>query len=147
MKSTEIYESLSSGEWIHKALVHFDLERLENEEDLSALSSRLALHFQEMWELYIETKEAEEIKELEDARAVVTALNEDASRVDEFKAAGWKVTARVKKSTDVNGFLEDYRGDLPVEALAVVKSKLPPHLKKEITKYESHEGHTYTVKR
>lgn len=147
MTSQEIYEEFTSGEWIHKALNHFDLERLETNEDVRALSSRLALHFQEMWKLYITTVEEEKTKELNDAQAVVVALNEDASRVDEFRAAGWKITARAKKVTDVSSFLEDYKSELPVECLAVIKSKLPPALKKEITKYESLEGQTYTVKR
>ena len=147
MKSKEIYEELSSGAWVQSALKHYDLERLENEEDVSALTNRLAIHFQELFEAYNQTLIQEEADEALEVQRVTEALNQDNTLIDTYKEQGWKVSKRSNKAVDTDGFIEDHREEIPKEALAVVKSKLTPFLKKEFTKYESITGYTYSAKR
>ena len=147
MKSEEIYEELSSGAWIRSALKHYDLERLENEEDVSALTNRLAIHFQELFEAYNQTLIQEEADEALEVQRVTEAINQDDTLVNTYKGQGWKVTKRANKTVDTDGFMADHREEIPRDAIAVVKSRLTPFLKKEFTKYESITGYTYSAKR
>lgn len=143
--SKEIYDELSSGKWAVRVLTaaahHLPDDVVDN------LVARLAVHFQELFSAYHEVLEQERSEEEAERIRVAEDIENDPTKVQYYRELGWKVSSRAKKSLDLDAFLSDYMSDIPKEALAVVKTKLPKHLQKELTKYESVEGHTYSVKR
>ena len=155
MNSKEIYEELSSGTWI-KHIIRQEAIRIGNEKSFNNLADRLTIHFQELWDLY-HTTLAQEASEEEAERVRITEDIESCSengtdhdlsyKLNEYRNLGWSISSRKKKHMDIEGFLEDYGHVVPKEAFAIVRTKLPKDLKKELVKYESIVGQTYSVKR
>ena len=135
MKSEDLWLAFESGEWLRSVI------------DDEAVLKKAALHFQEMWNMYKNELTQEEAHRIAEAHRVTEAINQDNALVDTYKEQGWKVSKRSNKTVDTDGFIEDHREEIPKEALAIVKSKLTPFLKKEFTKYESITGYTYSAKR
>lgn len=146
MNSKEIYEELSSGRWIHSPLVSAVWGEVD-EEDLSELISRLAVHFQELFAAYHLAVAQEESEEEAERVRIAEDVEANPHKIGEYRAGGWVVTKRAKKLLDLDGFLADHEQDIPKEALAIVKAKLPAALKKELVKYEQIEKYSYSVKR
>jgi hypothetical protein len=140
MSYHEMKNKIESGEWIKEALPDLSPEEL----------LRVSICFQETYALMLE-REAEERVEEEAARHRVVEdirMNGyDEVRVNAWKGKGWRVTKRVTKVLDVETFLKDHLERLPTGALSVVKSKLPPALRKVIKDYEQITGHTFSAKR
>ena len=133
--SEDLWQAFESGEWLRSVI--------DDEEVLK----KAALHFQEMWNLYQNITYHEEVQRIAEEQRVTELINQDPELAVSFKEKGWKVTKRTNKKVDMNGFIEDYGEEIPRDAIAVVKSKLTPHLKKELTKYESITGYTFSAKR
>lgn len=148
MNSQEIYEELSSGAWI-KRIIRQEAIHIGNKKDFDNLGERLAIHFQELWNLYHSTL-TQEASEEEAERVRISEEIESCSKngtdydllykLNQYRNLGWSISKRTKKSMDIAGFLEDYGHVVPKEAFAVIKTKLPKDLKKELTKYESIVG-------
>ena len=134
-ESEDLWQAFESGEWLRSVI--------DDEEVLK----KAALHFQEMWNLYQNITYHEEVQRIAEEQRVTELINQDPELAVSFKEKGWKVTKRTNKKVDMNGFIEDYGEEIPRDAIAVVKSKLTPHLKKELTKYESITGYTFSAKR
>ena len=133
--SEDLWQAFESGEWLRSVI--------DDEEVLK----KAALHFQEMWNLYQNITYHEEVQRIAEEQRVTELINQDPELAVSFKEKGWKVTKRTNKKVDMDGFIEDYGEEIPRDAIAVVKSKLTPHLKKELTKYESITGYTFSAKR
>lgn len=146
MTAQEIYEEISSGEWVH-TLVNRMGYAFRDEDEMDNFARRASIHFQELFESYIQTLSQEEAEEALEVQRVTELINQNPELAVPFKEKGWKVTKRTNKKVDMDGFIEDYGEEIPRDAIAVVKSKLTPHLKKELTKYESITGYTFSAKR
>ena len=146
MKSEEIYEEISSGAWI-RALVNRMGYAFTEESEMDNFARRASIHFQELFETYTRALVQEEAEEALEVQRVTEAINQDSSLVPSYKEQGWKITRRTLKEVDTEGFIEGHRDSIPQDALAVVKTRLPPELKKEFAKYEAFKGYSYTVKR
>ena len=148
MKTTskEIYEELSTGQWV-RALVNRMGYAFKEESDMDVFVQRASVYFQELFGAYHQAL-AQEASEAEAERVrVVEDITANPERVEEYREQGWSVSKRAKKTLDLDGFLDDYMTDIPKEALAIVKTKLPKELKKELVKYEEITGYSWTVKR
>lgn len=144
MISKELYEELSSGKWIEGLLrPHVD------ERTVELLKMKCALHFQQLFTAYQNTLSQEESDDEAERQRISEDINRDPTpdNIARYREIGWKISTRAKKSLDMAGFLEDHRDAIPEEAFAVIKTKLPKHLQKELARYESFEGYTYIVKR
>lgn len=146
MNSQEIYEELSSGRWL-PTLVYRMRYVFREEAHAELLASSAAVHFQEMFAAYHEAL-AQEASEREAERVRVTEdIEANPQNIEHYRRNGWSVTKRAKKVLDLDGFLDDHGQDIPKDALSIVKTRLPKWLKKELTKYETIQGHTYSAKR
>ena len=148
-RSQEVYDSLSSGKWLLTLLKLFQKtgRSLDKTEDLEFVANRAATHFQELFNTYNECLAQEESEDEAERVRVLEDLEVNPDKISEYRIDGWSVTRRAKKSLDLDLFIEDHEQDIPKEALAVVKAKLPKHLQKELVKYESVQGYTFSVKR
>jgi hypothetical protein len=146
MNSKEIYDELSSGRWLI-TLIKRTGYAFNEETHADLLATRAAVHFQEMFNAYHNALTQEESETEANRVRVVEDLEANPDKIAEYRAAGWSVTRRVKKSLDLDSFIEDYDQEIPKEALAVIKTKLPKRLQKELIKYESVQGYSFTVKR
>lgn len=146
MNSKEIYEELSSGRWLLTLIKRME-HAFPEEEHAELLANRAAVHFQEMFDAYHNALIQEESEEEAERIRVVEDLEINPDKFAEYRMAGWSVTRRAKNTLDLDSFIEDYKQEIPKEALAVIKTKLPKHLQKELVKYESFQGYSFTVKR
>jgi hypothetical protein len=144
MTSDDIYEELSSGKWIHELLkAHVDSGTL------GTVQMKCALHFQQLFLAYQEALSEEESTEEAERVRIVEDIESDPTpdKIAQYREQGWRITRRAKNVIDMDGFLRDHMGDLQIESLAVIKTKLPPDMKRELNRYESNAGYSYTVKR
>ena len=146
MNSKEIYEELSSGRWLLNLIKRMG-HVFQEEEHGELLANRAAVHFQEMLGAYHEAQEQEASEEEAERIRIVEDIEANPDKITKYHDAGWSVTRRAKKSLDLDAFIGDYGQEIPREALAVVKTRLPKHLQKELVKYESIQGYSFTVKR
>jgi hypothetical protein len=146
MRSKEIYEELSSGRWLI-TLINRMGYTFSEESHSDLLASRAAVHFQEMLDAYHNALAQEESEDEAERVRVAEDLERNPNKIAEYRTAGWAVTRRAKKDLDLDSFIKDYEHEIPKEAFAVIKTKLPKHLQKELIKYESIQGYSFTVKR
>ena len=146
MSSEKIYEELSTGQWVHAVVRRLGMDFMQ-EDEMRVFAQQASVHFQELFAAYHQAL-AQEASEAEAERVrVVEDITANPERAVEYQKQGWTITRRTKKSLDLDAFLSDYERLIPKEAIAVVKTKLPTELKKELVKYEQIEGYSYTVKR
>ena len=149
MKSKQIYEKLSSGQWILTLFKMFNRlgHSFEKDEDLELLARRAAVYFQETMTLYNDTLLAEASEKESERVRVTEDIEANPSKIPEYRNLGWDITKRRKKSLDTESFLRDHGHNVPKEAFALIKTKLPKDLQKELVNYESVVSHSYTIKR
>lgn len=145
--SKEIYEDLSSGRWL-LTLINRMGYAFREEAHADLLANQASVHFQEMLSAYHEALAQEASEEEAERVRVIEDIEANPDKIPRYRDDGWSVTKRVKKVVDLDRFVADHEADIPREALAIVKSKLPKALKRLLEEdYEQTQGHTYTVKR
>lgn len=136
----EIKDRLESGRWIKDALPDLTEQQI----------LKISICFQETYSLMLESEEAERAEEEAARHRVVEDVRARGCSpevVAEWRDLGWRITKRATKVTNTEAFLANHGQSVPADALSVIKSKLPTHLKKEIRDYEQITGHTITAKR
>lgn len=131
----EITLHITSGDWVDNVCDELGLG--------GDVKRALRCRYEELTSHQAALKEQEEGAEELARHRVRAEIEADPQKVLEYQRQGWDIKRRATRVLDIVAFMSDY--DIPPDALSVTKSKLSRELKKEVVKYESITGYTFTV--
>ena len=131
----EVTLHITSGDWVDDVCDELGLS--------NDIKRALRNRYEQLTTHQAALKEQEESTEELERHRIRADIEADPQKVLEYQKQGWDIKRRATKSLDVTAFIADHM--VPPDALSITKSKLPRELKKEISKYESITGYTFTI--